>query len=33
MEVKDAKVEDGMLTIGIERLMPAALQPRQIQIK
>ena len=32
MEVKDAKVADGMLTIGIERLMPAALQPRQIQI-
>jgi HSP20 family molecular chaperone IbpA len=33
MEVKDAKVEDGMLTIGIERLIPSALQPRQIQIK
>ena len=32
MEVKDAKVEDGMLVISIERLIPAALQPRQIQI-
>jgi len=33
MEVKGAKVEDGMLTISIERLIPASLQPRQIQIK
>ena len=33
MEVEDAKVENGMLTIGIKRLIPVALQPRQIQIK
>jgi molecular chaperone IbpA len=33
MEVKGARVEDGMLTISIERLIPASLQPRQIQIK
>lgn len=33
MEVKDAKVDNGMLSIKIERLIPAALQPRQIQIK
>ena len=33
MEVKGAKVENGMLTVHIERIVPESLQPRQIQIK
>ena len=33
MEVKDAEVKDGMLIISIERIVPEALQPRQITIK
>ena len=33
MEVKDAEVKDGMLIIKIERIVPEALQPRQIKIK
>ena len=33
MEVKDAEVKDGMLIINIERIVPEALQPRQIKIK
>jgi molecular chaperone IbpA len=33
MEVKDAEVKDGMLIISIERIVPEALQPRQIKIK
>jgi len=33
MEVKDAEVADGMLIINIERIVPEALQPRQIKIK
>ena len=33
MEVKDAEVKDGMLIVSIERIVPEALQPRQIVIK
>lgn len=33
MEVKDAEVKDGMLKISIERIVPEALKPRQIEIK
>jgi len=33
MEVKDAEVNDGMLIINIERVVPEALQPRKITIK
>jgi molecular chaperone IbpA len=33
MEVKEAEVKDGMLIIEIERIIPEALQPRQIKIK
>jgi molecular chaperone IbpA len=33
MEVKSATVADGMLHIDIERIIPEALKPRQIEIK
>jgi molecular chaperone IbpA len=33
MEVHGARVEDGMLYIDIQRLVPEALKPRQIEIK
>ena len=33
MEVKGAEVKDGMLKISIERIVPEALKPRQIEIK
>jgi molecular chaperone IbpA len=33
MEVRGAKVENGMLHIDIKRLVPEALKPRQIEIK
>jgi len=33
MEVKGAEVKDGMLKIQIERIVPDALKPRQIEIK
>jgi molecular chaperone IbpA len=33
MEVKGAEVKDGMLKIQIERIIPEALKPRQIEIK
>ena len=33
MEVKGAEVKDGMLRIDIERIIPEALKPRQIDIK
>ena len=33
MEVKDAEVKDGMLTINIQRIIPESLKPRQIEIK
>ena len=33
MEVRGAKVADGMLQIDIQRLVPDALKPRQIEIK
>jgi molecular chaperone IbpA len=33
MEVKGAEVKDGMLKIQIERIVPEALKPRQIEIK
>jgi len=33
MEVRGAKVEHGMLQIDIQRLVPEALKPRQIEIK
>ena len=33
MEVKGAEVKDGMLVVQIERIVPEALQPRQIVIK
>jgi molecular chaperone IbpA len=33
MEVKDAEVKDGMLKVKIERIVPEALKPRQIEIK
>ena len=33
MEVKGAKVENGMLQIDIQRIVPEALKPRQIEVK
>ena len=33
MEVRGAEVKDGMLKIEIERIVPEALKPRQIEIK
>ena len=33
MEVKGAEVKDGMLKIELERIIPEALKPRQIEIK
>jgi molecular chaperone IbpA len=33
MEVKGAKVSDGMLQIDIQRIVPEALMPRRIEIK
>lgn len=33
MEVRGAEVKDGMLRIQIERVIPEALKPRQIEIK
>jgi len=33
MEVKDAEVNDGMLIISIERIIPESLKPRNITIK
>ena len=33
MEVRGAKVENGMLQIDIKRLVPEALKPRQIEVK
>jgi molecular chaperone IbpA len=33
MEVRGAKVENGMLQIDIQRLVPDALKPRQIEVK
>jgi molecular chaperone IbpA len=33
MEVRGAKVADGMLQIDIQRLVPEALKPRRIEIK
>ena len=33
MEVRGAKVADGMLQIDIQRIVPEALKPRQIEIK
>ena len=33
MEVRGAKVENGMLQIDIYRLVPEALKPRQIEVK
>jgi molecular chaperone IbpA len=33
MEVKGAKVADGMLQIDIQRIVPEALMPRRIEIK
>jgi molecular chaperone IbpA len=33
MEVRGAKVENGMLQIDIQRLVPEALKPRKIEIK
>jgi molecular chaperone IbpA len=33
MEVRGAKVENGMLQIDIQRLVPEALKPRRIEIK
>ena len=33
MEVKGAEVKDGMLKIEIERIIPEALKPRQIEVK
>jgi len=33
MEVRGAEVKDGMLRIAIERIVPEALKPRQIEIK
>ena len=33
MEVRGAEVKDGMLKIQIERIIPDALKPRQIEIK
>jgi molecular chaperone IbpA len=33
MEVRGAKVADGMLQIDIQRIVPEALKPRQIEVK
>jgi molecular chaperone IbpA len=33
MEVRGAKVENGMLQIDLQRIVPEALKPRQIEIK
>ena len=33
MEVKGAEVKDGMLKIDIQRIIPEALKPRQIEVK
>ena len=33
MEVRGAKVDNGMLQIDIQRIIPEALKPRQIEIK
>ena len=33
MEVRGDKVENGMLQIDIQRIVPEALKPRQIEIK
>ena len=33
MEVRGAKVENGMLQIDIQRVVPEALQPRKIEVK
>jgi len=33
VEVTDAKVEYGILTIDLERMVPEALKPKQIEIK
>jgi HSP20 family molecular chaperone IbpA len=33
MNVTGAEVKDGMLKISIERIIPEALKPRQIEIK
>jgi molecular chaperone IbpA len=33
MEVRGAKVQDGMLQINIQRLVPEALKPRKIEVK
>ena len=33
MEVRGAEVKDGMLKISIERIVPEALKPRQIEVK
>jgi molecular chaperone IbpA len=33
MEVRGAKVANGMLQIDIQRLVPEALKPRQIEVK
>ena len=33
MEVRGAKVENGMLQIDIQRLVPEALKPRKIEVK
>jgi len=33
MEVRGAEVKDGMLKIDIERIVPEALKPRQIEVK
>lgn len=33
MEVKGAEVKDGMLKVSIERIIPEALKPRQIEVK
>ena len=33
MNVIGAEVKDGMLKISIERLVPEALKPRQIEVK
>jgi len=33
MEVRGAKVQDGMLQIDIQRLVPEALKPRTIEVK
>lgn len=33
MEVKDAEIKNGLLTIKIERIIPEALQARKIEVK